>query len=102
VWPLLWTAYNALGNAASIGLAGYTLNKAARRNEVDKELMYVGLGVAAILGLAFIENRKQAAAVATTNAQVVATALPGSPIAQAMAATSPASTTGSVSITGSM
>jgi hypothetical protein len=73
MWPLLFNAFNFLGSAASLGIAGYDIHKKASP-EVQKEIYYVGAGVAALAGLAFIEYRKKQARLASVNATVVATA----------------------------
>jgi hypothetical protein len=73
VWPLFLNLFNLAGSAASLGIAGYDIHKKASP-QVQKEIYYVGAGVAALAGLAFIEYRKKQARLASVNATVVATA----------------------------
>ncbi len=70
----LAAAFAFLGNVASVGTAGYEAHKAIRRSEMERQTIYVGLGALTILGLAYIETRKKAAATVATNAAVIATA----------------------------
>jgi hypothetical protein len=71
---MLWSLFNFLGTASSIGTAGYELGKKENRKDMNRNLVYVGAGLAALLGLAYIEKRKAAAAAAQATAAVIATA----------------------------
>ena len=71
---MLWSFFNFLASAASIGTAASEIHRHGRQSPMEKATIYAGLGVVTVLGLAWIESRKKAAATTATQAAVVATA----------------------------